>query len=84
MGLLYSMLQAYSHLSNLDDPTHDELDNLRIMGGELSRMARAADRMNESSDFIERVYELAFGDNAINRGFTDEEVLERLTEALGL
>ena len=84
MGLLPSILQAYSQLSNLDDPTHDELDNLRVLRGELSRMARGADMMNEHADFIERVYELAFGDNAINRNFTDEEVLESLTEALGL
>ena len=28
--------------------------------------------------FKEQVYELAFGDNAINRDFTDEEVLKKL------
>ena len=84
MALLPSILQAYSHLSNLDDTTHDQDWKLRELRGELSRMARGADMMNEHADFIERVYELAFGDNAINREFTDEEVLERLAEALGL
>ena len=30
--------------------------------------------------FIERVYEIAFGDNAINREFSQEEVLKQLRE----
>ena len=29
-------------------------------------------------DFIEAVYEIAFGDDAINRDFTQREVLDRL------
>ena len=32
------------------------------------------------TEFKEKVYELAFGDNAISKGYTDEEVLERLRE----
>ena len=31
-------------------------------------------------EFIEEVYEIAFGDDAINRDFSYEEVLERLRE----
>ena len=31
-----------------------------------------------NKDFKESVYELAFGDNAINRGFNDLEVLEEI------
>jgi len=31
-------------------------------------------------DFIKAVYEIAFGDNAIHRGFTYEEVLDRLSD----
>ena len=31
-------------------------------------------------EFIEEVYEIAFGDDAINRDFSHEEVLERLRE----
>ena len=32
----------------------------------------------EPSDFEQRVFEIAFGDNAINRGFTKEDVLQQL------
>ncbi len=35
--------------------------------------------MNDK-DFIERVYELAFGHDAINRNFGHSEVLEQLEE----
>ena len=31
-------------------------------------------------EFIEKVYEIAFGDNAINRDFSHEEVLEELRD----
>ena len=31
-------------------------------------------------EFIEKVYEIAFGDNAINRDFDSLEVLEKLRE----
>tara|TARA_R100000734_G_scaffold15171_1_gene11331 strand:- start:531 stop:677 length:147 start_codon:yes stop_codon:yes gene_type:complete len=30
--------------------------------------------------FIEEIYEIAFGDNAINRDFAFEEVIERIQE----
>lgn len=81
MGLLPSILQAYSHLSNIDDPTHDELDNLRVLRGELSRMARGADMMNESSDFINEVYVIAFGCDCDDK--SDEDVLRELRERTG-
>ena len=29
-------------------------------------------------DFKEEIYEIAFGDNAINRGWTDEEVIAQI------
>ena len=32
------------------------------------------------NEFIEEVFEIAFGENAINRDFTYDEVLETLTE----
>ncbi len=32
------------------------------------------------NDFKEAVYELAFGDNAINKGYSDEEVIAMLRE----
>ena len=31
-------------------------------------------------DFIENTYEIAFGDNAINKGYTNEEVLQKLQD----
>ena len=31
-------------------------------------------------DFIENVYEIAFGDNAINREFTQQDVLDQLRQ----
>ena len=32
------------------------------------------------SKFKEEIYEIAFGDNAINRNFTEDEVIERIKE----
>ena len=37
------------------------------------------DPMNDK-EFIEQVYEIAFGDNAINRDFSHEEVIDALKE----
>lgn len=34
----------------------------------------------DTKEFIEQVYEIAFGDNAINRNFNHEEVIEQLKE----
>ncbi len=31
-------------------------------------------------DFVESVYEIAFGDDAINKDYTDEQVLSKLME----
>tara|TARA_A100000171_G_scaffold41987_1_gene43079 strand:- start:1576 stop:1710 length:135 start_codon:yes stop_codon:yes gene_type:complete len=35
-------------------------------------------------EFIKAVYEIAFGENAIHRGFTYEEVLDRLSQLEGI
>ena len=32
------------------------------------------------SKFKEEIYQIAFGDNAINRNFTEDEVIERIKE----
>lgn len=37
-------------------------------------------RPMKKDKFIEEAFEIAFGDNAINRGFKREEVLEKLKE----
>ena len=34
----------------------------------------------EIEEFIEEVYEIAFGDNAINRNFTTQDVLDQLRQ----
>ena len=34
----------------------------------------------ETRAFIEEVYEIAFGDDAINRGFTPTDVIDQLKE----
>ena len=34
----------------------------------------------DNKQFIEQVYEITFGDNAINRNFSHEEVIEQLKE----
>ena len=34
----------------------------------------------EIEEFIEEVYEIAFGDNAINREFTQQDVLDQLRQ----
>ena len=33
-----------------------------------------------NKEFIEEVYEIAFGDNAINREFTQQDVLDQLRQ----
>ena len=38
------------------------------------------ERQKNDKEFIEQVYEIAFGDNAINRNFSHEEVIEQLKE----
>ena len=35
---------------------------------------------NDDSYFIEQIYEIAFGDNAINRNFSHDEVIDRIRE----
>jgi len=34
----------------------------------------------DTKEFKEAIYELAFGDNAINRGFSEEEVVATIKE----
>tara|TARA_R100001082_G_scaffold12009_1_gene6453 strand:- start:278 stop:556 length:279 start_codon:yes stop_codon:yes gene_type:complete len=36
--------------------------------------------LNKVREFIEDVYEIAFGDDAINRGFTTTDVIDQLKE----
>jgi hypothetical protein len=77
------MLEAYTYFAMKPNRTEDEADHLRVLRDEFIKMARGADRMNVFADFIEDVYEIAFGDDAINRDYTNDEVLERLSEIAG-
>ena len=36
--------------------------------------------LEELIDFIEQAYEIAFGDNAINKNYTSQEVLQKLQD----
>jgi hypothetical protein len=38
------------------------------------------DKLSKPVSFKEEVYELAFGDDAINKGYTEEEVLAMIRE----
>ena len=33
-----------------------------------------------NTQFIEQIYEIAFGDDAINKGYTQEDVINRLMD----
>ena len=33
-----------------------------------------------NTQFIEQIYEIAFGDDAINKGYSQEDVIERLLD----
>ena len=46
----------------------------------LARLTMYRDDRVEASWFIENVFEVAFGDDAINKDFTYQEVLDRLDE----
>ena len=46
----------------------------------LARLTMNRDDRVEATWFIENVFEVAFGDNAINKDFTYQEVLDKLDE----
>ena len=46
----------------------------------LARLMMYRDDRVEASWFIENVFEVAFGDDAINKDFTYQEVLDKLDE----
>ena len=46
----------------------------------LARLTMSRDDRVEATWFIENVFEVAFGDNAINKDFTYQEVLDKLDE----
>ena len=46
----------------------------------LARLTMSRDHRVEATWFIENVFEVAFGDDAINKDFTYQEVLDKLDE----
>ena len=57
-----------SHMKDLFLDTQILLNNLTIQ------------KQMSKEEFIAEVYEIAFGENAINRGFSFDEVIEELRE----
>lgn len=45
-----------------------------------SSIVELGERPMKKDQFIENVFEIAFGDNAINRGYTRKEVVEKVKE----
>ena len=66
----------YSQKAN-PDATNSELDAKRIV-----TMINSGATTPEMSDsrFIEEIYEIAFGDDAINRNFSHDEVIQQIRE----
>jgi hypothetical protein len=61
-----------------------EIERLRELADAGKEDRKAIDELVDENlrlrSFIEEVFEIAFGDDAINRDFSYEEVLERLRE----
>ena len=53
---------------------------MKTVGKLLARLTRYRDDRVEAAWFIENVFEVAFGDDAINKDFTYQEVLDKLDE----
>ena len=66
----------YSQKAN-PDATNSELDAKRIVT--MIESGATTPEMTDSR-FIEEIYELAFGEDAINRDFSHDEVIEQIRE----
>ena len=66
----------YSQKAN-PDATNSELDAKRIVT--MIESGATTPEMTDSR-FIEEIYELAFGEDAINRNFSHDEVIEQIRE----
>ena len=65
----------YSQKAN-PDATNSELDAKRIV----TMIDSGATSEMTDSRFIEEIYEIAFGEDAINRDFSHDEVIEQIRE----
>ena len=70
----FSYIETYEN----DERLHDDirLDNITEDDPRLEDIAA----LNEAREFITEVFEIAFGDDAITRGFTTTDVLDQLKE----
>ena len=78
--VLPMLMEAHTFLTTKEDSTEQDSENLSILREELTKMARSADMMNEYAVFIKNVFEIAFGDDAINKDYSNQEVLDKLDE----
>jgi len=80
LEVLPMLMEAHTFLTTKQDSTEEDSEKLSILREELTKMARSADMMNEYAVFIQNVFEIAFGDDAINKDYTNQEVLDKLDE----
>ena len=80
LEVLPLLMEAHTFLTTKEDSTEEDSKNLSILREELTKMAKSADMMNEYAVFIKNVFEIAFGDDAINKDYTNQEVLDKLDE----
>ena len=70
----FSYIENYENDDRLNDDIR--LDNITEDDPRLEDIAA----LNEAREFITEVFEIAFGDDAITRGFTTTDVLDQLKE----
>ena len=74
------LMRCHAFLVMKEDSAEEDSKNLDILREELTKMAQGADMMNEYAVFIQNVFEIAFGDDAMNKDYTKQEVLDKLDE----
>ena len=77
--MLGGLRKAMSDLDNaIPDSAFDydlEQSTVDAVWTEIDKVEKDFDKLQE---FIEEIYEIAFGDNAINRDFSKQEVIEQI------
>ena len=71
----FNFVEDFSEREDFDDAIEnwDEAEE-----GEPHPYLQSLDALHNVKKFIEEAYEIAFGDDAINRDFSPEEVIEKL------
>ena len=71
----FTFVEEYSEREDFDD----DIENCDVAEeGELHPYFQNLEAFEHVKTFIEEVYEIAFGDEALNRDFSPEEVIEEL------